>query len=80
MIVYTRHAAVERIIDFMAKFGTYLCTNSKDDKGKAKNPPSTDDDEDSDDDEYEEEMNPFLLKLFTFCLDVSCVIQSYRFV
>ena len=66
MIVYQRHASVERIIDFMAKFATSLCMNEKDKKRRG----STEDEE-SDDDDYEDEMNPFLLKLFTFCLEVS---------
>jgi len=61
LIVFKREPAVERAIDFVSKFSTSLQTAAnEDDKGTEKSGSSG----------AEQEMHPFILKLFNFLLQV----------
>ena len=64
MVIYNREPVVERTIEFLAKFATSLLVKDEDAEKAAKQK------EDASDEETEEEMHPFLLKFFTFCLEV----------
>ena len=61
LIVFEREPAVERCLEFVAKFATSL----KDDSEKK------DKTEEGQEDEIDEDIHQFLLKLFDFCLEVS---------
>ena len=69
MIVFKREPAVERTIEFVAKFATSLCLDNKPEKTEDKN-------EEEEQEEEDEEMHPFLLKIFSFLLKVSLFIYA----
>lgn len=67
LIVFKREPAVERAIDFISKFSTSLQTSAS---GEEK------DSEKSNSSAAEQDMHPFLLKLFRFLLQVFVFLEQ----
>jgi len=66
LIVFKREPAVDRTVNFIVQFATSLSLESRA-KKKIEN--------EANDEKEEEEMDPFLLKLFNFLLKV-CVLKN----
>ena len=70
LIVFKREPAVERAIDFICKFSASLCTQNKpEQEGEKEEKEAKEDDQD---------MHPFLLKLFQVLLQVVFCFFCYR--
>ena len=74
LVIFKREPAVERTLDFVAKFATSLEALQREEKKKSNGEETAE--ENSQDEESEEEMHPFLLKLFTFFLQV-IILSSF---
>ena len=74
-MVYQRQPPVERLIDFIAKFAASFLDSQKENKPSEEKQmsPTSSDSED-------EEMNPFVVKIFDYCLEVLCQDSMIRMI
>ena len=74
-MVYQRQPPVERLIDFIAKFAASFLDSQKENKPSEEKQmsPTSSDSED-------EEMNPFVVKIFDYCLEVFCQDSMIRMI
>ena len=72
MVILKREPVVERTIEFAAKFATSLVKDPEDKEKEVKEALEEEEEEEDDD------MHPFLLKLFTFLLNVSSQVHLHQ--